>query len=712
MTGSLSLGTDPAQTMLGHAISRQHGYLDSLLPEPPSPQIAGIFRRERFEPLLLWQSRVPLGDDGSVEVDVPLNDLVTSFRIVAVATAGAHLFGTGEATIRTTQDLVLRSGLPTIVREGDRFDATFTVRNATSAERQVAVTARIEGLPTGRRTLAIPAGGSKEAVWRVTAPTGIDRLDWDVTAETVDDADRLVAHQTVLPPVPVRVQQATLVQLGEARQELPVAPPARALPDRGGVAVALQRSIAGGLGAMREYMAQYRYTCFEQRASIAVALNDPARWSVLMADIGNSMDNQGLLKYFPSSQLRGSAVLTAYVLTIADAAGFAIPEEDRKRMVRGLSRYLHDTVRRRGNLASPSSTATQFTVLAALARHNAVEQWFDFIQRDVGTDLDLNLLPTSALLDWIDILDRLSPKHAELPVAKSILRTRLNLQGTSLAFSTERGDRLWSSMVSVDSNAARTVASRIADPGWRADMPRMMRGLFGRQQRGRWRNTVANARGAIATARFAATFEATPVAGTSVVRLGGSEHRLGWRHDESPTPVEIPWSTTTLTLSHEGAGAPWGLVEFSAAVPQHRPVASGYRIARDVQALHRQGGRGWRRGDVAGVVLDIDADRDMDWVVVEDPLPPGAVVLGSGLGGDSDMLRGTRERGDGWPVYTEGDLDSYRAYYRYVPKGRLSLRYNVRYNTAGRFTLPPTRVEAMYAPEMHAERPVKPITIK
>ena len=53
--------------------------------------------------------------------EVPLNDSITSFRIVAVATGGTGLFGTGSTSIQSTQDLMVLSGLPPLVREGDRY---------------------------------------------------------------------------------------------------------------------------------------------------------------------------------------------------------------------------------------------------------------------------------------------------------------------------------------------------------------------------------------------------------------------------------------------------------------------------------------------------------------------------------------------------------------------------------------------------------------
>jgi uncharacterized protein YfaS (alpha-2-macroglobulin family) len=41
-----------------------------------------------------------------------------------------------------------------------------------------------------------------------------------------------------------------------------------------------------------------------------------------------------------------------------------------------------------------------------------------------------------------------------------------------------------------------------------------------------------------------------------------------------------------------------------------------------------------------------------------------------------------------------------------VPGGKFSIGYTVRLNNPGKFNLPPSRVEAMYAPELQAMTPV------
>ena len=77
--------------------------------------------RELFDTLLLWKGRVKLDRRGEARVEIPLNDSITSFRIAAIAEAGTGLFGKGSTSIRTSQDLMIFSGILPMAREGDQF---------------------------------------------------------------------------------------------------------------------------------------------------------------------------------------------------------------------------------------------------------------------------------------------------------------------------------------------------------------------------------------------------------------------------------------------------------------------------------------------------------------------------------------------------------------------------------------------------------------
>ena len=98
--------------------------------------------RENFQPVLLWKGRVTLDGNGHAQVPVPLNDALTSFKLVAIATDGAQLFGTGSADIRTAQDLSVYAGLPSLVRTGDCYAAGFTLRNG--SDKPMTVTANVD----------------------------------------------------------------------------------------------------------------------------------------------------------------------------------------------------------------------------------------------------------------------------------------------------------------------------------------------------------------------------------------------------------------------------------------------------------------------------------------------------------------------------------------------------------------------------------------
>ena len=163
-------------------------------------------------------------------------------------------------------------------------------------------------------------------------------------------------------------------------------------------------------------------------------------------------------------------------------------------------------------------------------------------------------------------------------------------------------------------------------------------------------------------------------------------------------------------LSHDGGAGPWATVSVRAAVPLTAPVFAGYRISREVSFLQRQRPDRISRGDVMRVRITIEAPVERTWVVIDDPIPAGASILGAG-GGQSAMLAGQANGGDGWPSYVEQGFDAWRGYFSWLPKGRTTVEYAVRLNGTGRLQLPPTRVEAMYSPEIHAALPNAPLSI-
>ena len=114
------------------------------------------------------------------------------------------------------------------------------------------------------------------------------------------------------------------------------------------------------------------------------------------------------------------------------------------------------------------------------------------------------------------------------------------------------------------------------------------------------------------------------------------------------------------------------------------------------------------------VHLKIEAQSDMTWVVIDDPIPAGASHLGSGLARDSSIAtagQNASNRSFLWPTFEERPFDAYRAYYEFVPKGTFEIEYTIRLNQSGKFQLPSTRVEALYAPEMFGELPNDPIEV-
>ena len=680
--------------------------------------------RELFDTLLLWKADVALDANGEAVVEVPLNDSLTSFRLVAIADAGLQQFGSGSTTIKVTQDLQLLSGLPPLVRDGDRFSAMLTLRNTTAREMKIHAT--LQGTADSATPLALnlppqdvtlAAGAAQELVWPIDVPADATNIRWEASAEeqgapAARASDRLKLTQQIRAAVPVRVLQATLAQL-DGSYSLPVSAPADALPaggvKRGGLNVSLQPKLSGALPGLRRYFETYPFVCLEQKVSKAVGLHDAALWATVANGMPTYLDKDGLANYFPpraDDAPRGSDRLTAYLLAATHEAGFALPVPARDAMLDGLAAFVEGRIERKFWSPKNDLDVRKIAAIEALSRYGRAQAGM------LGSvNLTPNVWPTAAVIDWLQVLRRVPnvPQQASrLAEAEQVLRARLTYAGTTLKFSTEQDDFWWWLMDSADANAARLILAVLDDPAWREDLPRMVIGSLGRQRAGAWMTTTANLWGSLALDRFAAKFESAVIDGKTVAALGDASRTLDWGRQAEGGSLLLPWPEKpgSLSVSQQGGGKPWLSVQSLAAIPLAAPLRAGYDIVRTVTAVERKDPAKWSRGDVMRIRLEIDAQTDMTWVVVSDPVPGGATVLGSGLGRDSAIATQTEKRdGNAWAAYEERSFEAFRSYYGYLPRGKQVIEYTVRLNNPGRFNLPPTRVEAMYAPETFGESP-------
>jgi uncharacterized protein YfaS (alpha-2-macroglobulin family) len=661
--------------------------------------------RADFRPVLLWKGRVPLDAGGRASVIVPLADALSSYKLVAVATAGGDQFGMGSAKIRTVQDLTIYSGVPPLVRTGDFFGATFTLRNG--SERPMTVTAKVELNPLiargGDMTVTIPPGGAAPVTWRLHVPEGVSALRWTVSARSADGraADRVQVDEQVVPAVPEETWGATFVHIANGTQ-VPVTAPARALQGRGGVEVALTSSPAPSLAGVRSYMLVYPYGCFEQRLSKSIALNDRAIWSQLMSDLPTYIADNGLLRYWPSTNTSGSVALTAYALSISADAGLAWSPDARAKLLDAMRGVVDGRVTEAGQ--GPSDARfLKLAALAALARNGAATP--EMIGQVAIPAADM---PTAMLADWVVTLEKTRGADPRArAAAEAVLRGRIVYEGTRLDL-VDKATAPWWMMVSDDEMALKALLAVIGRPGWEQDAPKMMIGVALRQRRGHWDTTPANAWGTIAANRFAAAYPGTAV-GVTTARLGGQAMTRNWPQP-APMRFALPRTPTPLMLSHSSQPGPWATVSVRAAVPLLAPAFAGYRVKREVSFVQRKQAGRISKGDVLKVRITVAAQVDRSWVVVEDPIPAGASIV-SGTGGQSALLA-AQASGDGLsPAYVERGFDAWRGYFDWLPKGETAVEYVVRVNSAGRFQLSPTRVEAMYSPEIHAALPNRPLSV-
>jgi hypothetical protein len=448
-------------------------------------------------------------------------------------------------------------------------------------------------------------------------------------------------------------------------------------------------------------MRKYPYTCVEQQISKAIILKDRESWDKLMDKLPSYMDENGFVKYFPS-MYNGSTTLTSYLLSISEESKYPIPENTKKDLEKALNKFVTGSVLQKGGLETADLNIRKLQSLEALIKINP-----NYSSLILTLKLNINLLPTSSLIDLWSILDNskgITDKEDRIKQIENILKSRLNYQGTKISFSTEKNDSLYWLMVSGDLNSIKLLNLVMKKDKWKQDIGKISKGVIQRQRNGIWDTTLANAWGIITLEKFTKEFEKESLTGETKVSY--SENYIhNWNSNSKGSEKLLKWDQNiqNISLNHSGNGKPWITVE-SKSIVKPEEISNGYTIKKEYLDENRNILKTFKQGDIVKIRLKVKSDTDMTWVVINDPIPAGSTILSGGLQ-DTESNRLSERGSTIYSTFEERSFSTYRLYYEYMSEGEYLIEYTIRLNQSGVFNSPQTRIEAMYSPDMYGEFP-------
>ncbi len=695
--------------------------------------------RDNFVPLVAFLPRVTV-KNGKAKFNFKANDSLSTFKVVAVGQKDLDRFGMGSTTYRTNKDVILNSGLTKSIRTDDVFKAEFQVRNTTDKEEFMTVGGTVtytmadgstKTQPLGEKTIEVaPADATSFSFDDMQLIEGATSAKYNVWAKNSSGKqDAFNAYQRISESVGPTVRSLDFGAVGTEAgdfSKVKVGLAETAVPGVGGVYVTLSPNPLGDMQNVANAMAEYPYLkSFGYKAAEAVVGDNEEAWDALMAEAPAYFANNNLLKPYAKVNY-GSSDLTVFVLKMASAKGWKIPSESEAKMIAGLKNYAVSGFETDTAHVNPERTLRErvsaLDAIASSAAYANIAQGRSMMLPQAALDLvpaDLSpatsdKIPTVTLFKWYNLIVHAGDRMANAGNVKeqllAVLANRLVANGREVEVREGTNARGNSSYYESKSQQAIASVAYLQNPELKAALPQakaegLMVGLLNEQSNtGVWFGYRANAWGAIATE----TYKSEPggkVTGTTYVSFGAANANNTWAemNGDNEARFAMTWEEAQavsgdVEVTHDGAGKPWAFVKTVAAVPVLENNFNGIVLDKKVEAVRQVTPGQWTRTDIAKVTLTINPDTDLQDVAVYDPIPAGARILSQSVGW--------------YGYYSEARADAYVASLPRVSRdGGMTVTYLIEFTSLGNFTVPGTRVEAVFAPEQFGEWANKNVSV-
>ena len=146
--------------------------------------------RKNLADLAYWVADLVPNDDGVIDVEIDMPDNLTTWKIAAWSVGDGLRVGSGESTVVTTKDLILRMEKPRFLTRGDEAVLSAIVHNYADEEKKVKV--GLEFPEAGETPALVLDDGAPSAADVVVAPNDRQRVEWTVRAVATGEVTLLM----------------------------------------------------------------------------------------------------------------------------------------------------------------------------------------------------------------------------------------------------------------------------------------------------------------------------------------------------------------------------------------------------------------------------------------------------------------------------------------------------------------------------------------
>ncbi|MDM8529074.1 alpha-2-macroglobulin family protein [Anaerolineales bacterium HSG24] len=693
--------------------------------------------RRVFQDTAYWNANIQTNNQGQAKVMVKLPDNLTTWRILAKAVTVDTLIGEGTEEILVSKDMIMRPSLPRFAILGDTFALNTVVQNYTGqavdgqvavsspdltlldgATRQISLTGDTSGNTAYSSWTAVASQvGDAQVTCAVDTSLGGDAVELTLPIKPYAVPDRWQAAGQVDTPI-ATTRAITPLDGYQATETFTM--PFNAVHDTSEMTIRLSPSVALGVLDGLDALIRYPYGCVEQTMSrvlpSAVAAKTYKDLGIPnpKADELPDIIDQGLTKLYGYQHANGgwgwwyddegNSYMTAYVLlglTMVEQAGFEVNPDVLTNGFNALDNQLKGQ--------TEGQTEARSVAYALYVKALAGRGDLSAAQALLTRQAELDSFSKSALALALQI----DGDVASAQILADALLSEVEETSTGAYWPTNdhKNEYYWRTMASKEKNTSMTLLALTQLRPEHDVLPKAARWLMEHRRGAGWRDTQATAFAVLSLSNYLQISGELQADYRYFVFLNDSLVRQGQINGDNLTTVVDPLiiggadlrdGQNIVRLERYGEGQ----LYYSLALKQElfydsfAAVSSqdaGLGIERRYHSLNKKEATSYQIGDVVEVELQVTANDEAWYVLVEDPLPAGFEAI-------NERLNNTAYSDDGKPSYwrywgynRKNIYDDKVSFFvtRLWP-GDHTYTYLMRATTAGQFSVPPAEIYPMY----------------